>query len=191
MQAVAPNPARANRDVMGSTETEDEQLWEIEARAVGAGAASGVIAGIGMGIILHLGTELLPVIGAFAGEATVLRGWIVHLVVSMLNGVIFAVVIAYPPVTKVLNPAGPADYILGGMVYGAMVMGAGVTVAAVLFTLQLPWMTASGQSGNVPGPALMGLLPAAMFALAHLVYGSVLGAVYAVIGETPWHVGGE
>lgn len=183
MQAVLPNPPRANRRLMGSAETEDDQLWEIEARAVGAGAASGFVGGIGMGIILHLGTDLMPVLGAFAGETTAPRGWIVHLVMSMSYGAVFALIVSYPLIQRFLGSVGVPDYLFGGVIYAAMI--AAVTIALLPFVLELPWITASAQSPVVPGPELFGLLSAAMFGLGHLVYGAILGTVYAAIGETP------
>lgn len=169
---------------MGSAETEDEQLWQIEARAVGAGAASGFLAGIGMGIVLHVGTELLPVLGAVAGEATAVRGWVVHLVVSVLYGMGFAIIVALPVVARFFEPAGVYDYAFGGIVYAAMVMAAGAagTIAILPFIMELPWFGAEGQSPIVPGPELLGLVPAAMFGVGHIVYGAILGAAYASIG---------
>lgn len=171
---------------MGSTETEDEQLWEIEARAVGAGAASGLVAGVGMGIVLQFGTDLLPVLGALAGETSVVRGWAVHLFLSMVYGAFFAVIVAYPLVDEFMDLSGTYDYAFGGLVYAAMILAAGFagTIALLPFLLELPWVTASGQSTIVPGPSPVGLIPATMFGLGHLVYGVILGAVYAVIAES-------
>lgn len=183
MQAVSTNRPPANHRLMGSTETEDDQLWAIEARAVGAGAVSGFVGGIGMGIVLQLGTDLMPVLGAFAGETSVLRGWIVHLVISMLYGVLFALVVSYPLVQRFLDSVGMSDYLFGGVIYAAMI--AAVTIAMLPFVLELPWIERSAGSPFVPLPELFGLLPAAMFGLGHLVYGAILGAVYAAIGETP------
>lgn len=183
VQAVSTNRPPANHRLMGSTETEDDQLWEVEVRAVGAGAVSGFVGGIGMGIVLHVGTDLLPVLGAFAGATSALRGWIAHLVLSMLYGVLFALVVSYPLVQRFLDSVGVYDYLFGGVIYAAMI--AAVTIALLPFVLELPWITASAQAPNVPGPDLFALGSAAMFGLGHLVYGAILGVVYAAIGETP------
>lgn len=170
---------------MGTAETEDEPVWRIEARAMGAGAASGLVAGIGMGIFMQLGTDLLPVLGALVGEESALRGWVVHLLISVLYGVLFAIIVAYPLVRDLLGGVDVYDYMFGGVVYAAMVMGAGVagTIAILPFLLELPWISIETQSTNIPGPELFGLVPAAMFGIGHVVYGAILGAGYAFLGE--------
>lgn len=170
---------------MGSTETTDDGLWQVEARAVGAGAASGIVAGVGMGIVLQLGTELMPVFGAFAGETSALRGWLVHLVVSLLYGVLFAMIVAYPPIRSFVTELDGPEYLLMGITYAVMI--AAVTIALLPFVFELPWVQASFQASarNVPGPDLGGLLPALVFGVAHVVYGGILGFVYAWIGSTP------
>lgn len=172
---------------MSDAPTDDDRLWRIETRAMGAGAASGFVAGIAMGVIIHLGTDLLPVLGALAGAPSALRGWVIHLVVSVLYGVLFAIIVAYPLVQRLLESVDIADYAFGGIVYAAMIMGAGAagTIAILPFLLELPWVATADQSSNVPGPELVGLLPAVMFGIAHVVYGAILGTVYAMIGETP------
>lgn len=152
---------------------------------VGAGAASGLVAGIAMGLVLQLGTDLLPLFGAFAGGTSILRGWLVHLTMSVLYGVVFAAIVAVPAVERLLAPEGYYEYAFAGVVYAAMAMGAGVggTIALLPFVLELPWVTARG--GRVPGPALVGLVPAVVFGVGHLVYGVVLGAVYAFLRGPP------
>jgi len=168
---------------MGNSEIRDGQLWHIETRAVGAGAISGFVAGIGMGLLLQFGTELLPVFGAFAGRTSLLRGWVVHLVISVLYGVFFAFVVAYPAVQSFMGDFGDFDYVLAAIVYATMI--AAGTIALLPFVFELPWVTNAlqAQYEEVPGPLLGGLAPAAVFSLGHLVYGFILGAVYTVIGE--------
>lgn len=166
---------------MAETST-DERTWSVEARAVGIGAVAGVLAGIGMGLVLQLGTELLPVFGALAGRASVLRGWLVHLVVSAAYGAFFAAILAYPPIRELVASADPTELALVGITYAVMM--AAVSIAILPFVFALPWVTAASVPpfGNVPGPGLGGLVPAAMFAIAHVVYGAILGTAWAVVG---------
>lgn len=167
---------------MAGTTPENARAGGLGTPALGAGAASGVIAGIAMGVVLQLGTDLLPVLGAFVGGTSVLRGWVVHLVISTVYGVLFAVVIGNRYVNQLLDPTGIADYAFGGVVYAAMLMGAGVvgTIAILPFVTELPWTTTAGGS-NVPGPQLLGLLPAVVFGIAHVVYGVLVGVAYVVL----------
>lgn len=169
---------------MGSVETEDDRLWKLEARAVGAGAAAGFVAGIGMGVVLQFGTGILPVLGGLVGGVSLLRGWVVHMFISVTYGVLFAIFVAYPPVQSFLDDFEVVDYTLVGVTYAVMI--AAVTITVLPFVFEAPVMTAAAEPPfpNVPGPTAMGLLPAALFGVGHLVYGTILGAIYAVIGET-------
>lgn len=159
-------------------------FWRIERRAIGAGGLSGFLAGIGMGFVLQLGTDLLPVLGAYAGNASIVRGWAVHLLISIVYGVVFALLVAHPLIASLLAPDGSYDYAFAGIVYAAMVMGAGAlgTIAILPFVQELPWATAMGS--ELPGPALGGLVPAAVFGVAHVVYGGILGFCFAFFGST-------
>jgi len=177
---------------MERTETESDRLLKIEARAVGAGAASGFVAGIAMGLVFQFGTELMPVLGAFAGRTSVLRGWIVNLVLSVLYGVVFAVLLAYPPIHSFMQSFDLTDHALAGLVYATMI--AAFTMGVLPFVFELPWATPAAQAPfpSIPGAAADGgaaagggLVPAAVFGVGHLVYGLLLGFLYAVIGETP------
>lgn len=169
---------------MGSVETEDDRLWKLEARAVGAGAAAGFVAGIGMGVVLQFGTGILPVLGGLVGRVSLLRGWVVHMFISVVYGVLFAVFVAYPPVQSFLDTFEVVDYVLAGITYAVMI--AAVTIAALPFVFEVPTMTTAARPPfpNIPGPMAGGLLPAALLGVGHIVYGAILGAIYAVIGET-------
>lgn len=161
----------------------DEGLLRLEARAVGAGAVAGVLAGIAMGVVFELGTDVMPVLGAFAGESSALRGWLVHLVLSMLYGVAFAFIVAYPPVADFAASFGLTEWILVGVTYTVMV-GA-VTLGILPFVAELPWAASDGGTPFVLGeaPGVAGILPGVAFAIGHLLFGVILGAVYATIGE--------
>ena len=170
---------------MDGLQTEERSLREIESRAIGVGAVGGVLAGMVMGLLFQVGTGLMPVLGALAGEASILRGWIVHLTVSTLYGVLFAFLVAYPPIRSFLGDFEVDDFAFAGVVY-AVVMAA-ATVSLLPFVFELPWVTDASTAPfpGVPGPGLLGLIPAAIFGIAHLVYGAILGAVYGIMADTP------
>ena len=171
---------------MSSTQTDSKQLLYLETHAVGAGAIAGLVAGIGMGLFLQFGTDLMPVLGAFLGATTALRGWVVHLAVSALYGVVFAFVMGYPSLLRFFGSLDPSEYALAGIMYG-VVVGAFTTISILPFVTQLPWVTTAEipPFPDVPGPGIAGLLPSVMFSIAHIVYGAVLGYLYASIGVTP------
>jgi Mg/Co/Ni transporter MgtE len=170
----------ANLREMAHSDADSESLGRIEARAVGAGAAAGVIAGFPMGLLLHFGTDLLPVLGTAAGETSVVRGWLVHLFVSLLYGVAFAMVLAYPPVGGLVGE-DQRDYGLAGVVYATMI--AAVTIGLLPLVLELPWVPGPIEFPNASGRPLGGLGLAAVFGVAHLVYGAVLGFAYVLVGD--------
>lgn len=166
---------------MGETRRQSDPLLGIRPRAVGAGLVGGLVAGVVMGIVLQFGTGLIPEFGAFAGERSVLRGWLVHLLLSTAYGVAFAVVVAYPAVRDFFDTFGSTEYVLVGVTYSTMV--AAVTIGILPFAFEVPWAPGSraSQRGAV-GAGFGGLVPAMLFAVGHLVYGAVLGAVYAAAG---------
>lgn len=168
---------------MDEVRNEDRRLLALESKALVAGSAAGLAAAVPMGVIFQLGTDVLPVLGSFLGAATALRGWIVHLFLGLLYGAVFAVIVAYPPIHSLTPTFGVSEYVLVGITYAVMV--AAVTIGVLPFVLELPWATPATETQwpFVPGLAPGGLLPAAMFALAHVVYGAVLGAAYLLLGD--------
>jgi hypothetical protein len=164
--------------------TEQGPLWKVEVRAIGVGTVGGFVAGIAMGLLFQFGTDLMPVIGALGGEPTALRGWLVHLVVSALYGAAFAVIVAYPPVRDFMATFGPLEYVMVAIVYAVMM--AAVTISLLPFVYELPWATPPGGTAEGgPGPSIGGLVPAAIFGLAHVVYGAVLGVAYVFMAGAP------
>lgn len=165
---------------MDSVETERHPLLRLEARAVGRGLVGGFLGGIAMGVVLQFGTELIPVLGALVGQTSVLRGWVVHLSISLLYGVLFTVVVAYPPVQDFVSSFGFTQYVFAGVTYAALI--AAVSISVLPFVFELPWAASVEGSPLASGgaPSLWGLVPAGLFAVGHVVYGAVLGAVYTV-----------
>lgn len=167
---------------MTEVHTEEQQLWKLEVRSIGAGLVGGLAGGIAMGVFFQLGTDIMAVLGSFLGASSVLRGWAVHLVMSLFLGASFAVVLGHPAIRDYTASFDTLEYVLTGVTY--VYAFAAVTVGILPFVFQLPWATevVSPLFSGSEGGSIVGLLPAAVFALGHLVYGAILGAVYAALG---------
>ena len=155
----------------------------------GGGFTGGLIGGIAMGLVLHLGAGLIELLGALVPGpgAAVGVGWTVHMVLSVLFGLAFAALASRRVVQDLVDSF--IDYVVVGLVFGAVL---GLFAGGFLFpvamqqagvaTLPLPFLP-------VPGVAAE-LFSALLFAIGHLVYGLVLGAVFATVnGVVPAGVG--
>jgi hypothetical protein len=145
-------------------------------RRWGAGAASGFVAGAAMGGVLHFVLGLMPTIGALVGIETVLAGWAVHLFNSTLFGALFVAVFDRPFFADLREDVGGClslgvvhsallGVLTGGLLLPAAIAIEGATSLPVP-TLPVPGLTASLEFGVV-------------IAVAHLVYGVVLGRIFA------------
>lgn len=160
-----------------SYETTDERVRGSAARRWGGGAVAGLAGGVVMGVILHL-VELMPLIGAMFGSRTYLAGWIGHLLISVVFGLGFVWLVSLPFVRDFTDTFGGTVGI--GIVYGAMlqIFSGGVV---------LPLIVGAIGSGDLPLPLLpipgiveVLTLPLAV-GLGHLLYGTLLGVVYAFV----------
>ena len=154
-------------DGIGSTVA--ERRWR-------AGASGGLVAGAAMGAVLHFGLGLMPTIGALVGVETVLVGWAVHLFNSALFGALFVAVFDRPFFAELRGDVGGClslgvvhsallGVLTGGLLLPAAIAIEGATALPVP-TLPVPGLTASFEFG-------------AVIAVAHLLYGLVLGRVFA------------
>jgi hypothetical protein len=149
----------------------DEQRWRV-------GAIGGLLAGIAMGIILHGALGLMPTIGALIGIETVLAGWAVHLFNSTLFGMLFAGIFdrAFFDELRVdvggCLSLGIIHSALLGLITGGLLLPAAIAIEGATSlpvpTLPVPGLTAGFEFG-------------AIIAIAHLVYGLVLGRVFAAL----------
>ncbi len=141
-----------------------------------AGASSGLVAGVAMGAVLHWMLGLMPTIGALIGTETVLAGWAVHLFNSTLFGGLFVALFDRPFFADLRGDVGGClslgvlhsallGVITGGLLLPTAIAVEGATTLPVP-TLPVPGLTASFEFGVV-------------IAVAHLVYGVVLGRVFA------------
>ncbi|WP_254273805.1 hypothetical protein [Haloarcula marina] len=147
-----------------------------------AGLAGGLVGGVGMGIVLHAGANLMSFVGALYGWPTVVGGWAVHLLNSVLAGLLFAFLVSRPVLQQQTTTV--AESVAAGLVYAAAV---GLLSAGLLLPLS---MTALGVQSLpeplVPLPGMLGsLLVVVSVGVAHVVYGVLLGATYAVVQARP------
>lgn len=144
----------------------------------GAGVAAGLVAGIGMGLVLHLGANAMALVGALYGWPTVTGGWVVHLANSVLIALLFTAVVSRPAVAERVEATW--QYVVGGVAYATAV---GLVTAGVMLpvtmnlrgtrTLPEPLLPVSGGLGIA--------IVVTSVAVAHIVYGVILGAVYGTV----------
>jgi len=87
----------------------------------GGGVTSGLIAGIAMGLVLHLGGNQIELLGGLATEPSTAIGvgWTIHLMISVVFGLLFAAVASRSFVRQQIGSFG--DYIIMGLVFGAVI----------------------------------------------------------------------
>lgn len=146
-----------------------------------AGIVGGLAGGVVMGIILQLGTELMPVFGRVLGAESVAYGWLVHLFTSAIFGLLFAVFVAFPIVRELERTVGTSALLAVIHASALSYVTIGVLLPAATIAFGLPDVALFSELS--PGPGLEGLLPAGLFSLGHVVYGAVLGVVYAVLED--------
>lgn len=145
------------------------------------GAIAGLIAGVPMGLIMQFGTDLLPVVGAIFGTQSLLVGWLLHLVTSVVFGALFGWLVTLPVFRTLTDTV--AESVLLGVVHAESLA---ILMIGVVIPGMVELMDVSGEGVpllQVPGPSGESLLSAGVFAFAHLVYGVVLGATYAVVED--------
>lgn len=138
-----------------------------------AGGAAGAIAAVAMGVVItvmNLGTLETAIAGLYGFENNLLVGWVAHFLHGMLFGMLFAVVLADPTLVHVHESSWKA--IGAGIVYGLTLAIAG---AGIIMPI---WLTMVG----FPSPPSIPFVTPATIGW-HLVYGAVLGGVYARIAS--------
>lgn len=148
----------------------------------GAGIAGGLVGGVGMGVVLHAGANIMPFIGALYGWPTVIGGWVAHLMNSVLLGVLFALLVSRPFFREQTTTIGGCVAV--GIVYAAAIglVTSGVMVPIAMNTIGVQ----SFPEPLLPLPGIIGgILVVVSVGVAHVVYGLVLGAIYGVIHNSP------
>jgi uncharacterized membrane protein YagU involved in acid resistance len=132
----------------------------LPARVV-AGVAGGLAGGVVFGILMQA-LEMLPMVAMLVDSESVAVGWLVHVVISVLFGVIFAVLLGRWAAT----PASAAGV---GVAYGVLwwVLGALLIMPAWLGMNEMILELNTSAWRSLGG---------------HLSYGLLLGLVYALVG---------
>lgn len=144
----------------------------------GAGIAGGLVGGVGMGLILHAGANIMPFIGALYGWPTVLGGWIAHLVNSVVIGLVFTLIVTRRLVRQQMTSV--SESVVAGVVYVGAV---GLVTGGVMLPIAMNAIGAdSFPEPLFPLPGVLGgMLIVLSVAVAHVVYGVLLGATYGWI----------
>lgn len=149
---------------------------------IAVGALVGLIAAVPTGIVIQLGTDLLPILGGITGSESLVAGWILHLLLSTAFGALFGWHVKWPVFRTLTDTV--AGTVLFGVVYGV------VWYAYVMIGIVLPGIVelleVSGEGiplFNVPGPSGAALLAAGAFAIAYFLYGIILGGGFAILED--------
>lgn len=131
-----------------------------------AGAVTGVVAGVGMGVILHLVMDLMPMVAALYGLEGAALGWVAHLFHSVVFAFVFAGVTSLPRLDGlgVFPTSVPV-----GVAYGVAVWVFGSVYAMPL------WLSTIGMNA----PATPNIAPISL--LAHVFFGALLGVAYPAL----------
>lgn len=152
----------------------------VERSPIVVGAIVGLLAGIPTGIVLQLGTELMSVFGGIIGTESVVVGWLLHLVMSAVFGAFFGWHVEWPVFRTLTNSV--AGSVLWGVIFGIVWYAYVVVGVVVPGVSELLGASSGGHPlGQIPGPALEDLLPAAAFSLAYILWGGLLGFGYATL----------
>ena len=166
------NPFCVTRSHMAQeTQRQTKRFGRTEAARDGRswqhGVEAGLIGGLVMGVLFSL---LMPpvienAIPALVGLSGGLAGWIVHMSISAVFGVVFVAALAHPRIAAVADSIGGVVGL--GLAYGAILW---IVAAGIVMPL---WLAAVGFPSPPPLPnlGLMGLL-------VHLAFGLVLGVSY-------------
>lgn len=160
------------------TETTSHEAAGSVGHAVGAGVAGGLVGGVGMGLVLHAGSNAMPLIGALYGWPSVGGGWVAHLANSAVIGLLFAALVTRPVLRR--QTASIPGSVTLGIAYGA---GVGLVTGGLMLPVSLRLLgTRVFPETILPLPdAVGGLVALLSFGVAHLVYGLLLGATFGYV----------
>jgi hypothetical protein len=151
---------------MPETETAVRHNRRDENRWLGATIA-GLAAGVAFGLYLQFVVEVFPLAGPGQGMEEMVAEWVVHLLHSLVFAFVYAELVSWSPLAGYADRA-PTGAVLGAG-YGAVVWGvATIAVAAFLVIANTVWIL------SIPAVSLTSLA-------GHILYGVVLGAVFAAV----------
>jgi len=148
----------------------DVDVWTsqhgVAPAALATAAVASLVAGVVMGEVLQVTTGSLAIIGALYGVPTMAVGWTTHLFHSAVFGMGFVVLLSTRPTTA----RSRAKCAVFGAVYGVSLW---LFAAGIVMPI---WLRAVGVAAPIP---MLGLSSLA----GHVVWGFILGGVYAVLSE--------
>jgi hypothetical protein len=125
---------------------------------IGAGIIGGLVGGVAFGILMQM-AGMIPMVAMLVGSEAVAVGWLVHLAIAAFIGASFAVLFNRYAANVGASTAVGAGYGVVWWVLGALIlMPARLGMDLFMFTT-MAWQS------------LMG----------HVIYGLLLGAVYALV----------
>lgn len=127
------------------------------------GALAGVVGGIAFGILMAM-MGMLKMIASIIGSQSTAVGWVIHLMISAMIGIGFAIVFHNLTETK-------SRSVMAGLIYGAIwwVLGP-LTLMPLMMGMGLQWSAAAASAAM---PSLVG----------HLIYGLILGWTYSYLAS--------
>ena len=134
------------------------------------GTATGLLAGVAMAVFWVLAADILPVIGSLYGVQSPTIGLVTHLFHSVIFAFVFVGATATPAVEPYVD--GPLQSGLAGLVWGTLLW---LVAAGVIMPV---WLQGLGVMATLPNLPPLGFV-------SHALWGSVLGASYAVLLERP------
>jgi hypothetical protein len=125
---------------------------------IGAGIIGGLVGGVAFGILMQI-TDMIPMVAMLVGSEAAVVGWLVHLVIAAFIGATFAVLFGRYATSVGASIAIGAGYgvvwwVLGGLILMPARLGMDVFVFNTM-----AWQSLIG----------------------HVVYGILLGLVYALV----------
>jgi hypothetical protein len=131
------------------------------------------LVGAAAGLVRPVGVALLGAAGVAAGpfelalQAELPAWWLVHILYSAAFGVLYGMVTTRDPLADLAST--PIPGVATGVAYGVVLWVVNVAVGWTLVTAMLPTLPSGG--------SLLGPL------LGHVVYGGLLGGLYALAGR--------
>ena len=158
--AMAQEAQRETQGLGQARAVRDGSSWQ---HGVGAGLIGGLVMGALFSVLMTPVIE--SAIPALVGLSGGIAGWVVHMSISAVFGIVFVAALTQPRLVAIGES-------LGGVVGLGLAHGVILWVVAAGVVMPL-WLSAVGFPSPPPLPnlGLMGLL-------AHLVFGGVLGVSY-------------
>jgi hypothetical protein len=125
---------------------------------IGAGIIGGLVGGVAFGILMQT-MDMIPMVAMLVGSEAVAVGWLVHLAIAAFIGATFAVLFGRYATSTGVSSAIGAGYGVVWWVLGALILMPARLGMDVFMFNTMAWQSLAG----------------------HVIYGLLLGAVYALV----------